>query len=322
MTTDEKLEQLVRRAGKRTPLPDEVKQRLQTSFRRELQLNMRKRNRAKVLVLSGIAASILIAISFLILNDSPRPTSVIAKIERSEGETFWQYEDESGPLSYGNIIQPHDFIHTMEGSLSIRLENSSVNLRLGRMTEIEFIGKSSVRLVSGDIYVDAQPDGNHHSFSIRVNEIEVKHLGTQYLVSSNEDGISIAVREGEVIIKSRKQEFHSKGTTGKGELVSVSRTNKLTRSPINTHGSRWAWVNQMAPTIETNNMPIDKFLSWIARETGLKLVYNSPEILEAFHTELIKGSIPTEDALRALDIVMNTTKYSVIIYEGTIKIHN
>ena len=329
---DQKLEQLVRQAGRRTPLPEEARSRFEESFRAELQVTRHRRLRHRLQFVSGIAASIVLAVAVVLVRNQPVEVDVIANVTRSHGQTFWQHDDEGGPLRSGNQIQPNDIIRTTEGSLAIRPGGANIDIRLDHMTEIEFVNGRSMRLIKGSVYIDApisklKAGSGHQSFTTLVNGIAVDHIGTQYLVSIDEQGISVAVREGEVMIATGQQRHRSRASNNGGELIEFHDDHSFTTTRIVTYGERWAWANTLAPDIETDGMYLADFLDWVARETGFTIAYASPEIKQVVQYRggdglRLMGNRGTEDVFKALGAAMRNTQFSASIEEGVITIQH
>lgn len=327
-TDDQKLEQLVRLAGHRTPLPEEARSRFEESFRKELQATRNRRLRHRLQFASGIAACLVLAVALLLVRNQPVEVEVIATVERSHGQTFWQHDEEGGPLRSGNQIQPNDIIRTSAGSLAIRPRAVNIDIRLDRMTEIEFIDGQSMRLIKGSVYINVpslEPEASAglQPFTTLVNGIAVNHIGTQYLVSSTEQGISVAVREGEVMIATNHQRHRSRATDKGAELVEIHADHSITKTRIVTYGERWAWANILAPDIETDGMYLVDFLDWVARETGFTIAYASPDIrllVQGKDGPILRGSRGTENVFKALGGVMRNTQFIASIDAGVITI--
>jgi hypothetical protein len=88
-----------------------------------------------------------------------------------------------------------------------------------------------------------------------------------------------------------------------------------------THGQYWDWASKVAPDINTDGMPLNHFLEWVARESGMTIIYSSAEIRDAASNDVIlKGRIPTEDVLVALQIAMPLTPFRASVSDGVITV--
>jgi len=318
---ENKLEELVRQAGRRTPLPDDVRARLEDSFRKELNMVQRKRLRRRAQILSGIAASFILAVLLIVFNSQRPDRPEIASVERTRGHTFWQYDEQTGPLRPGNLIKPNDVVRTSEGWLAITPSGLDIDIRLNRLTEVIFLDRETVRLIKGSLYIDAGLGAKHQAFRILTNGIAIEHLGTQYLVSSDDDGISIAVREGEVLIEIKDQLVRSNASDNAGQLTKIDQFHQFTTTRILTHGQYWDWASKVAPDINTDGMPLNHFLEWVARESGMTIVYSSAEIRDAASNDVIlQGPIPTKDVMAALLLAMPLTPFRASVADGVITV--
>lgn len=318
---EQKLEELVRKAGRRPPLPEDVKARLENSFRKELNMVRGKALRRRVQIVTGIAASIILAVALIVSNNQESEPAQIASVERNKGQTFWRNDERSGPLRPGDQIQPNDVVRTSEGWLAITPNGLDIDIRLNRMTEVKFLDRGTVRLIKGSLYIDAGPAAKHQPFRILTDGIAIEHVGTQYLVSSGDGEISIAVREGEVIIEVENQLVRSNASNNTGQLTIIDEFHQFTTTSILTHGQYWDWASKVAPDINTDGMPLNHFLEWVARESGMTIVYSSADIRDGASNDVIlKGSIPTEDVMVALQMAMPLTPYRASVRNGVINV--
>ncbi len=315
---DKTLEQLVRQAGRRTPLPQSARVKFEDTFRAELAATRKTINHQQTVRYAGAAACIALVSFFAVfLTTQPEPVTV-ATVDRYTGATFWQDESTGGPLRSGNTVQTGDTVRTMEGSLALRPADAEIDIRLDRMTEVEFLDARTLRLNSGTVYVDARSRGTHQPLTILVDGLSVEHVGTQYQVQFIETGVSIAVREGEVTVASSKQKVQGKANETHGQLIQTTPGHDLEIVSIATHGERWDWVARIAPDVDTDGLLISDFLAWVSRETGLSVVYQTETISGLVKTQRILGPVPTGDVIRALQIAMDTTAFETRIEDGKI----
>ncbi len=320
-TDDLRIEELLRAAGPRPPLPDEMKNRLEASFRTELLASRRKLVRRNMYLGAGLVASLVLTVMTYLNWQQPVSLEVIAKVQRSSGQTYWQQGRETGPLRSGNLVHTDDILRTAEGWLAISPPGSDIEIRLDRMTEVRAARENSIELISGSVYVDVHSAAIHQPFTIYAQGISIDHIGTQFMVSMNEQNVSVAVREGEVVIESKEQRIRGRATTDEAALVELDSDHHLVTSKIKKHGDRWEWASTFAPEIDTDGMSIGEFLNWIARETGTRILYTSAEA-RAGANERIVGTIPTGDVLQALDTAMSLTRFNAVIEDGVIIVRN
>lgn len=312
-TEDSKVAELVRGAGKRTPLPDDVRERLEASFRSELTNSQRRYRFTRISAVSGLAASLVVSVFLVFQLVSVEERVDVAEVIRDRGEVTWQYGDESGPLRRGNRILIGDVLKTGEGAASISPTGTALDIRLDKMSEVVFVDSHTLRLNHGAIYIDSDPSLPHFPLRVLVNGLSVEHLGTQYLVARKDEGFEIAVREGEVVVEGGPATVHSGPIENQvGKLITVAADHSMEVGPMSIYDSRWRWVSELAPRLETDGLPIADFLNWFSRETGYQITYASEEV-----SGEIMGAINTENAVHALHRAMRLSGLKADIDENT-----
>ncbi len=320
-TDDKGLEELVHRAGRRPSMPDDVRDRLEVSFRRELTSANRK-SVTRRLQAGGAIAACLVAALLILTRPAPTPSHAIATVERRQGESFLLNGSERVPLRPGGSVTTNDRITTSDGSLAIRPIDTELDVRLGENSEIIALEPGTVRLIAGSLYVDAPPGARHQPFSILIGDVTVNHTGTQYLVSTQQDGISIAVREGEVSVTVNSRTIVGRAKDGQAELLQFDADESWQRETVAPYGPRWNWANRNAPTIETDGMQLIDFLGWVERQSGLRFDYATDELRDDImgpgSRSRIVGNIPTDDVMAALSTAMDLDSLTWRIDDGIV----
>ena len=155
--TEEKVAELVRGAGKRTPLPEDVRERLENSFRAELTNTQRRHRMSQTSIAGALAASLFISVFLVFQFTGNEQRLEVATVARDKGEVNWRHLEESGPLRRGNTIQLGDVLTTGEGAASLNPSGANIDIRLDRMTEITFIDPTTIQLNRGAVYIDSDP---------------------------------------------------------------------------------------------------------------------------------------------------------------------
>ncbi len=142
------------------------------------------------------------------------------------------------------------------------------------------------------------------SFTVQTPAGSVRHVGTQYQVRSQSDGIAVDVREGTVLIE------HESGSSlgSSGESVRVTRRGEISRTALSPQDPSWAWAAATAPPFDIENQTLSAFLEWLARETGRRVVYATPQAQDAARSVRLRGSIDGLDLESALGAVLSTTQ--------------
>jgi hypothetical protein len=114
----------------------------------------------------------------------------------------------------------------------------------------------------------------------------------------------VSVREGRILLTGVSGE----NTGEAGQVLRLNTSGELTRDAISPRDPRWQWTMDAAPTFDINDQTLSAFLQWIARETGKRLVYSSPQAQAAATQVKLRGSIAGLDADAALAAVLSTTQ--------------
>ena len=292
---DEHFEQLMQGVGKRPVVPEGVRERAELQFRQELARVSAEKKRVKRLVQYAIAATVVLSLAFL-LNVLREPYSepvVIAVIAESIGEGYWQNNGTKRDLASGNRLSVGDIFSTANGYARLSLFNDSLDLRVGRHTRFSFQTKESIYLDQGTVYIDAN-SGNLNRFSVNTQFGIVEHTGTQYMVTSKPNEISIAVREGEVRYEGSAGIVLSHASINEAELIKITRSGLHSRHTISTSGEQWQWVNNLTPEFSTDGKSLMVILNWAARESGRRIVA-SDKVRSLAHTGHLTGNYTTGD---------------------------
>ena len=299
-TDESRVEELLRGAGKRSPLPEDVRRRLESNFRANLAIAQRERKQRRWAIAGSIAASLLITVLVIGgLTESEQRVQV-ASVTRHAPGAIWRSEAEAGPIRAGNVIEAGEFLTTADGPVAFTPDGSTLDVRLAPRSEVRFVSASQLQLIRGVLYVDSGNSTDAGELIITANELSVAHMGTQYLVSVNDQISEIAVREGAVLIKASTSN-PTVSTAAQGEQLTFAGQQLVRTSPITAHDPRFHWANASAPAIETNNLAVHDFLSWVCHQTGYQLDFKQIEPA-ALDGKLIKGSINMVDVFTGLEL--------------------
>ncbi len=256
----------------------------------------------------GIAAGMLLvlAVAFLGLRVDGPGSNEVAAVARIDGHLLAgpRADDLEARLS-GTRIRLGETLQTDGRSRAALVLGSGLSLRLDSDTTVTFAAADRVELRSGALYIDASADvSGAAALTVKAAAGAVRHIGTQYQVRTHADGIAVSVREGRVLIE------HEGGSSvgGAGESIRVSTQGEITRAPISGQDASWSWAAQAAPRFDIENQTLAAFLEWLARETGRRVAYASPQAETAARTLRLRGSIEGLDLETALGAVLSTTQ--------------
>jgi len=274
----------------------------------------------------AIAASVLLAViaSFNMLRDASIAPPQLATINKSYGSILLGNQSQLNELSdFSTITAGQSIVTRTDAGISLAW-GSGGSLRIEADTRIEFISAEEVYLRSGRIYFDSTPSeliagtsggSVQTKFRIKTDHGTMTHVGTQYMTSSSSTELTISVREGRV---SMVGNYYNE-TVLEGQQLKVTGSNLASVANFPRHGAAWDWVEATAPVADVDGRSVDEFLSWVSRETGLHISYESPEAEQKAHAGILKGKVDM-DPRSALAFRMMGEDLNWDIDGGTIKV--
>lgn len=308
---DSSIEQLLREVGARDEPSAETKHAVLTAVRAEWQAMLAQRRQQRRVVAWRMAASMVLAVliaTFAYRFVVPQPVQV-ATIVNIDGRVLAATESASTEEArvVGQPINVGDVVQTDKQSRAAMSFPSGLSLRLDHDTRFTVAAADRIELASGAIYIDSptgQQNNRSPGLTIETHAGSVQHLGTQYEVRTQADGILVSVREGRVLVTGA-----SGSNTGQaGQVLRLSTAGELTHDVLAATDPHWQWAMQAAPAFDIDNQTLADFLQWVARETGQQLTYSSAQAEAAAAEVKLRGSIAGLDADAALAAVLSTTQ--------------
>ncbi|MDX1498808.1 MAG: FecR family protein [Woeseiaceae bacterium] len=244
------------------------------------------------------AAALVLAIN-LRGPDAPRPVAVasVSKIVGA-GPSGWHAGDE--------IVAGTTLVTGPDDGLGITLATGQ-SLRIDANTRVTLVARDRIVLDAGRVYADTG-DFVYRDAGLLVDTPlgSVRDVGTQFTVALPGETLDVAVREGRVDVAVATSEHIAVA----GERLFVGSDGSASREEIAPTAAFWDWATGLAPDFDIENRSLLDFLKWVARETGMELVFGSTDArLAAMRTDL-HGSIANLSPLEALDSVVATTAFS------------
>jgi hypothetical protein len=174
--------------------------------------------------LMALAALLMAAFAILSLNNRDPKDELIAGIENIEFLARVN-SSELGAYESGQWLQKGKYI--FDKKLAITLD-SGVELNIDSASEIELLDSNKIRLHQGQVqaYVPEVAIG----FILEVPGGEVLDLGTEFLVSVNQDGVA------DVEVKTGLVELHSSSPHQKTLRLQENQNSRLTREGVIVNG--------------------------------------------------------------------------------------
>ncbi len=181
------------------------------------------------------------------------------------------------------------------------------SMRVGPGSRLRIGSGGHVRLTAGRIYVETSDSRESAPPLIVVTRFgRVSHLGTQFQVVVDPQGMAVSVRSGHVRVRD------ASGLTQRlvsGQGVDVQSGGRVRRLSVSPYGPDWAWANSLVPDLPIDGRPLSDFLRWYTREMGLKLILLGPGTAVAVQHTVLSGSIAGMTPNQALDAVMASTRF-------------
>jgi ferric-dicitrate binding protein FerR (iron transport regulator) len=302
---DDDIALLIRLAGRRPAVPEDVTARVRAAAHEHWRNEVRSRARVRFLWTAGAlaaAASVILAIAWSVFRVAPAPPPGLQASVRVESVAGPAWAG-GRPLRAGDGLPAGAGIETGEqGRVAVRLP-SGHSVRLDSASRIRILGRVTLALDRGAVYVDS---GAHartaEPLSLRTPLGEIRETGTQYEVRVGADSIRIRVREGSVVLRAASGLHEVDALT---ELESDGHGSSKT-TEISKYGPEWDWVTGIAPSLEIEGLSARAFLDRMAREGGWTLRFADEETARLAEKTVLQGSIEGLTLDQALEAVLPT----------------
>ncbi len=319
---DETMARLLRLAGPRSPIPEDIESRVYDRVQNEWRASSEQPESARVYdqvhrhweksklrpgfqrwAIPLAVAAIAIMATAVVMQPPPSvpanvPVGTIARVVS---------EDSGGMLpEVDHLIYPGERLSTGSGQGLSLLLSSAKSLRIDEETTLMIHSKDEFQLIHGRVYADTGDFMyRDHGLVIETSIGSVTDVGTQFSVGATDDSIDVAVREGRVDVDHRSGPVVAVA----GERLQLHRKDGATIDTLAAHDPYWDWATSLAPAFDIENKSLLDFLRWAARETGRELVFETNELrMSAMRTDL-HGSVSDFGPLEAVESVLATTKF-------------
>ena len=309
---------LIRTAGRRAAPPRDDYERVLAVSREAWQRAVRQRVRRRwtYAIAAGLALVALGAGALRQL-DGGGATAVAGTLTTANGAVFagsmagdeWHWLSEKDvPVLAGTRLRTDP-----SGRAVLQLAPDS-SLRVAGLTDLVLQQGDRVELLSGRVYLDTQ--GGTSKVEIVTRFGTLRDIGTQFEVLATDATLRVRTREGAVTLTRGK---HDVIECAVSEELRVDSQGRIERGHIATHDEEWAWAETLAQPPQGPELPLLRFLDWVARETGRRLRYDSADIELRVRKVVLHGTTPNLAPVQALEVALATTDidYS-LLDDGTI----
>lgn len=309
-SNDASIEELLREVGARNePSSDTARDVMSAVHAEWLDIVQQRRQQQRVVawrIAAGVALAVLVS-TLTYRYMAPEPAQV-ASIVNVDGRFMASNDDSAAETrAAGQFLRVGDTVHTDAQSRAAIAFPDGLSLRLDHDTRFTVDATDRITLAAGAVYIDS-PSSNvvgNNALTVSTHAGSVQHVGTQYEVRTQADGMLVSVREGRVLVTSST----GSNTGEAGHVLRLSTDGEVTRSLLSATDPYWQWALQAAPTFDIEDQSLAVFLQWIARETGRHIVYSTPQAEAAAANVKLRGSIAGLDADAALAAVLSTTQF-------------
>ena len=307
---------LIQASGRRTEPPaDAYRQVLDASITTLRQKTARRRERNWLIgaMAAGVAG---VFIMLLLQHQTGTLQPRVATVVRTFGAVEFRTADRWKPLAESrNSIGAGTELRTLAGGGAALSLGKGVSLRLASATEVRFDGPYDILLRDGMLYLDNRASLGT-GFRIGTPLGTVRDVGTQFEVRVTDGSLRVRVREGRVQID--RAGGHVNGAAG--DQVEIDVLGGVTRSTIAATDQAWQWAEAMATAPDIDGRPATELLAWVARETGRRLRYASPEVEQRAASVILHGNIRHLAPLAALEAMLATTDLEYVLIGDTMEI--
>jgi len=308
--------ELIRAAGRRKEPPAEAYQQVLGASLAALRAKTgRRRERTWLFAAAaaGVAAvSVVLLLQWRPASLQPRVATVartIGAVEIATSDGWKLLAGSRERLTAGAQIR------TLAGGGAALALPGGASLRLAAATELTLDGQRQFVLRDGTIYLDNRASLGT-GFRIGTPVGTVRDVGTQFEVQVHDDALRLRVREGRVEIDRAGRTLSGSA----GEQLDVSLLGSVSRSLIAPTDPAWQWIETLAPVPDVDGRPATELLAWVARETGRRLQYQSPDVEQRAASVILHGNIRHLAPLAALDAMLATTDLEYVLVGDTMEI--
>jgi len=267
------------------------------------------------------AASLMLVSSIIFLNLNQQPVALdsefLAAVEGISGQAQWQHNDGSWKkLQFNDSIKANTRIRTAHQSyLTLHLADQS-EIRIAANSE--FMAQANlIELKYGQLYHDTDDALIAAPLTILTDQGSVQHIGTRYLVSSEQGEVKVAVRSGKVKITSAVDD-QSDQILENNQMASIKTNTPAEINTISAYDELWDWTFTAQAKFDLNNRSLYDFVNWYARQTGLNIEWQNLE--SASKRVRLQGNINNMSPEQAIKTVFYSTQYDYVIEAGLLQI--
>jgi ferric-dicitrate binding protein FerR (iron transport regulator) len=173
-----------------------------------------------------------------------------------------------------------------------------------------------VTVERGAVYIDTEGASAGAAIEVRTALGVIRDTGTQFEVDVTERRTRVRVRDGEVVLTRNSVETRA----GRGTQLVAAADGGVTSSSVPVFGAEWEWVGRLPSPFDLSAHTLMEFLTWVARETGYAVAFESEDLVEKARRMRVQGSIDGLTPHEALETVLPATGLEYGVSNGRITI--
>ena len=224
-------------------------------------------------------------------------------------------------VSAGSHVRTGDDGAEQSTRVALRMANGQ-SVRLDAKTRIALVSESRIDLEQGALYVDSGPSvPDDANLEIHTPLGVVREIGTQYEIrlrdgAADAGEVTLRVREGSVSIRPDGEAI----VAASGEELTVGRDGSVARSSVLPDARLWSWIQEAAPPLEIEGLSLSAYLGWVARETGLRIIYDDADLARAANEVTLHGSIEGLRPGESVDVILQGSGLEHRVEDGAIRV--
>jgi ferric-dicitrate binding protein FerR (iron transport regulator) len=312
------VESLIRSAGRRVEPPEEAYRQVFAAATAALRSRMARRRRRFRGLWAGAAAAAVLAAALIFPwaqqagegGELARVVRVIGSVEQADGDDWRALDEGRGSLGTGARVR------TRAGGRAALALAGGVSLRMAAGTEVTLDAPARLSVSGGTVYVDSGAIPGAARLEIVTPAGTARDIGTQFELQVAGTALRLRVREGTVSIDRGGQLL----TGVAGEQIAIDVLCSVVRDGIAPDADAWQWAESVVPTPDMDGRSASELIAWVARETGRRLHYATPQVEQRAAQVILHGNIRNLSPLEALDAMLATTDLEYAVDGHTMEI--
>lgn len=298
---ESRLARILRSAGRRPQPPEQMSQDVRLAVKEAWKAELARPKPGLSPALGrwlAMAASIALLVTVGLYRLSETDQVALATLARavnqveSESNQGWQ------PVAGDTALSPGR-LRTGANAYALINMTSGPAVRLSGETLITLQDNDRVLLEKGSIYIDS---GGQRGLGVRTPFGLATDIGTQFLVSVDNERWHVQVREGEVVVADDDRTINANA----GERILISADNRVEKQRVEPNDPSWSWIHNVSPVIDIKGMRLIDYLDLYARETGLEVKFDDEMTRRKAEEFILGGSIAGLQPAEALRAVLSS----------------